>query len=126
VEELLNALNASIGSRDYSGTVLNDGETITTSLQALADAIGATSVVRTIERLAAQANKHTAHSLPGALTYTIDGAFNGRNMWVYWRGVLRDPGSVANGDDYAETSTTSITPFSDIKAKDHINYFILM
>lgn len=46
-------------------------------------------------------------------------------MWVFWRGLLRDPGTVANGDDYAETSGTQVTPYTKIKDKDHINYLIL-
>jgi hypothetical protein len=37
VVEALNTLNEQIGDRDYDGTILTDGETITESLQALAD-----------------------------------------------------------------------------------------
>lgn len=126
VVEALNALNDEIGTRDYTGVYLTDGETITESLQALSDAIAGSSVTRYIERLASAVAKNTAHTLPGAATYTIDGTGNGRNLWVFWRGVLRDPGTVANGDDYEETSTTQITPYSNINSNDHINYFVLM
>lgn len=125
VVEALNTLNEQIGDRDYTGSILTDGETCTASHQALADAIGATSITRVIERLAVDANKNVSHLLPGGNTYTLDGTDNGLNLWVYWRGVLRDPGTVANGDDYEETDTTHITPYSRIKAGDHINYFIL-
>lgn len=124
VVEALNTLNSQIGDRTYTGTYLTSGQTIVASLQALSDAIVGSSVVRTIERLGADINPNTAHTLPGGLTYTIDGAGNGLHLWVFTRGVLRDPGSVANGNDYAETSTTSITFYAKQKAGDHINYFV--
>lgn len=124
VVEALNTLNAQVGDRNYTGPYLVDGQTVVASLQALSDAISGSSVVRTIERLAADANANTAHTLPGGATYTLDGTGNGRNLWLFWRGLLRDPGTVANADDYAETSTTSFTPYSKIKSGDHINYFI--
>lgn len=129
VVEALNTLNEQIGPRDYDGYILTDGYTITQSLQQLSDAIesgtGAVNIIRTIERLGAQVNAGVAHTIPGGQTYVLDGTNNGRYMWLYWRGVLRDPGSAANDDDYSETSTTSFTPFSKIKANDHINYFIV-
>ena len=125
LEEMANELNEQIGNRDYTGAVLSDGQTITASLQALSDAIGGSSVTRVIERLVADVLKNVAHTIPGGNTYTVDGTFNGLNMWVFWRGQLRDPGSVVNGDDYDETSTTQITPYEKVKAGEHINYFIL-
>lgn len=125
VEECLNELNEQIGDRQYTGTILNDGETITASLQALASAISSSSLTRVIERLTSSVPKQTAHTLPGGNTYTLDGTNNGVNMYVFWRKLLRDPGSVANDDDYAETSTTQITPFELIRNGDHINYMIL-
>jgi hypothetical protein len=118
----LNALNAQIGIRDYTGPYLTDGQTITASLQALSDAINTATVVRTIERLAADINANTAHTLPGGLTYALDGTNNGKYLFLFWRGLLRDPGTVANGDDYQETSTTQFTPYSKIKSSDHITY----
>jgi len=125
LEEVVNILNQEIGNRTYTGAYLNSGETITVSLQALSNAIEAVSFVRTIERLSAVIPKFTAHTLPGGITYTLDGTNNGLNMYVFWRKQLRDPGSVANGDDYEETSTTQITPYEKIDAGDHINYLIL-
>jgi hypothetical protein len=124
-EEIFNTINAQIGDRSYTGSTLNDGEDIATSLQNLSDAIAAASVTRTIERLSSAVPKQTAHTLPGGLTYTLDGTDNGLNLWVFWRKQLRDPGSVANDDDYDETSTTQITPFEKVEADDHINYFKL-
>lgn len=129
VVEALNTLNEQIGDRTFTGSIIgdNDGYTITQVLQNLADAIAtnvSSSIVRTIERLSADIPAGTSHTLPGGLTYVLDGTDNGQNMWVFWRGQLRDPGDVADGNDYEETSTTSITPYTKIKDKDHINYFI--
>lgn len=125
LEELVNEINTQVGDRNYSGSILSDGQTITASLQALSTAIEDSSVVRTIERLAAAVPKDTSHVLPGGISYTVDGTYNGRNMWVYWRGLLKDPGSVGNGDNYEETDTTHITPFEQIQIGDHVNYLIL-
>lgn len=123
VVSALNALNFQIGDRNYTGTILTSGQTITASLQALSNAISNARITRTIERLAASVPANTSHLLPGGLTYTLDGTFNGNFLFLYWRGILRDPGSVANGDDYQETNTSHFTPYSKINANDHINYF---
>lgn len=122
--DLFNALNDQIGDRDYTGSILTDGQTITASLQALSDAIGSSSFVRTIERLSSAASGGSAHTIPGSQSYTIDATYNGQYMTVYWRGVLRDPGPASSGNDYDETSTTTITPYKNINANDHINYYI--
>jgi len=125
VVEVLNEINEQIGDRDYSGAVLSDGQTITASLQALSNAIAGSSVTRIIERLSAAVPKNTAHTLPGANTYTVDGTYNGLNMDVFWRKQLRDPGpNTVESNDYAETSTTQITPYELIKAGDSINFMI--
>jgi hypothetical protein len=130
VVEALNTLNEQIGDRDYSATAISnvaglaDGQTITASIEALALAIASSSVVRLIERLGADITAGTIHTIPGGNTYTLDGSDNGQNMWVFWRGVLRDPGPVGGGNDYDETSTTQITPYTKIKSGDHVNYMI--
>lgn len=123
VVEALNTLNAQIGDRTYTGAILTSGQTIAASLQALSNSISTTTITRTIERLAADINANTAHTLPGGLTYTLDGTNNGQFLWVYTRGVLRDPGPVSGGNDYTETSTTSVTFYAKNKSGDHINYF---
>jgi hypothetical protein len=120
----LNALNTQIGDRTYTGGILASGQTIAASLQALSTAISGGTVMRYIERLGASVNANTSHLLPGGATYVLDGTNNGRHLFVYWRGLLRDPGSVVNGDDYAETDTTHITPYAKINQNDHINYFV--
>lgn len=124
VVEALNTLNEQIGDRTYTGVVLTSGETIAASLQVLSDAINGSSIIRTVERLAADVTANTAHTLPAALTYTLDGTNNGSYLWVFTRGILRDPGPISAGNDYSETSTTSITFYMNQKAGDHINYFI--
>jgi len=126
VVEALNVLNLEIGNRDYTGAILTDGYTITASLQQLSDAIAENAdVLRTIERLTVNAAAGVAHTFPDSLTYDIDVSNNGRGMWLYWRGVLRDPGPVVDGNDYEETSTSSFTPYATINSGDHINYFII-
>lgn len=124
VVEALNTLNSQIGDRTYSGGYLTSGQTVAASLQALSNAISGSSITRTIERLASSLPANTAHTLPGGLSYILDGTNNGLHLWVYTRGLLRDPGSVSNGDDYEETSTTSITFYNVQRADDHINYFV--
>ena len=125
VTAALNTLNEQIGDRTYTGAYLTSGESIVASLQALSDAVAAGTTIRYIERLATDITANTAHTLPGGIEYTLDGAGNARYLWVYSRGLLRDPGSVVNNDDYAETSTTSITFFTKQRAGDHINYIVL-
>jgi hypothetical protein len=124
VTEALNTLNAQIGDRNYSGAILTDGQTIVASLQALSNAMAGANVVRYIERLGADLAANTAHTLPLAATYVQDGTNNGRGLSVYTRGILRDPGTVLNGDDYGETSTTSVTFYAKQKLGDHINYYV--
>jgi hypothetical protein len=121
----LNILNQQIGDDTFTGPYLTSGSTITASLQALSNAISSATVTRYIERLGSALPANTAHTLPGGATYVLDGSNNGRGLIVHWNGVLRDPGTVANGDDYAETSTTSITPYWAIKAGQHVNYWVL-
>lgn len=124
VIDALNTLNSQIGDRTYTGVVLTSGQTITASLQALANAISNSTVTRTIERLAANITANTAHTLPGGITYTIDGTNNGQYLFLFTRGLLRDPGPVSGNNDYAETSTTQVTFYATQKAGDHINYLI--
>lgn len=124
VTEALNTLNAQIGNRDYTGPYLTDGQTITASLQALSNAVSGANVVRYIERLAADVNANTSHLLPGGATYVLDGTNNGMGLTVFTRGVLRDPGTLVNGNDYAETDTTHVTFYAKQKAGDHLNFYV--
>jgi hypothetical protein len=123
----LNVLNSQMGNDNFVGpqTIITSGNTITQSLQNLANAITGATVARYIERLAAAVNANTLHILPGGASYVLDGTNNGKGLMVFWRGLLRDPGSVANGDDYQETNTTHITPYATINKNYHINYCIL-
>jgi hypothetical protein len=125
VTAALNTLNEHVGNRAYTGSYLTTGESVAASLQALSNAVAAGNSVRYIERLGADLTANTPHTLPGSATYTPDEDNNGRNLWVFTRGVLRDPGTVVDNDDYAETSETSITFFARQRAGDHINYVIL-
>jgi len=124
VVDALNTLNEQVGDRNYTGTILTDGYSITASLQELANALSDANCVRIIERVNSAIPAGTTHTLPGGATYTVDPSGNAKNMWVFARGVLRDPGSVSDGNEYQETSSTSITFYFRINAKDHINYII--
>ncbi len=128
VVEALNTLNEQIGDRDYTSPYLTDGYTITQSLEELAAAItaGAQVITRVIERLSAPITPNTAHTLPGGNSYTLDGTNNGQGLWVFWRGILRHPGPVSGGNDYDETTTTSITPYTALAAGNIIDYFIVV
>jgi hypothetical protein len=139
LEEAVNILNQETGNRDYSaGAIANvsglaDGQTITASIEALALAIGASNVTRVIERLSAPIAKNAVHDMPAGASYTVDATNHGRNMWVFWRKLLRDPGpNTTQSNDYDETSGAGggggvgqITPYESIKAGDSINYLIL-
>lgn len=124
VVSALNALNQQIGNRTYTGAYLTNGQSITASLQALSNAISGSTITRYITRLSSASPANTPITLPGGATYVVDGTNNGRGLFVFWRGVLRDPGTVANGDDYQETSTTSITPYAKLNKNDHISFFV--
>ena len=82
-------------------------------------------VTRAITRAGAQFDPGDVITIPGGLSYTLDGTDNGAGLMVFWRGLLRDPGTIANGDDYSETSTTQITTLRRIRAQDHINWVVL-
>lgn len=125
VVSALNVLNAQFGNLTFTGPYLVNGETITQALQALSNAVSSSSVVRYIDRLASAVPANTAVLLPGGAVYTLDATNNGKYLWVFWRGILRDPGTVATGDDYQETNTTHITPYSKLNVNDHISFFVL-
>ena len=121
----LNVLNQQIGNTTFTGPYLTNNATVTANLQALSNAITTSGVLtRTVERVSSTITRNTAHTLPAGLTYTIDSTNNGQNMFVFSRGLLRDPGPASGNNDYAETSTTQITFYYEIKAGDHINYLI--
>lgn len=124
IVEALNVLNEQIGNRTYTGSILTSGQTITASLQALSTAVSSSEIKRTIERLGSNLNANTAHTLPGGISYTVDGTFNGKNLFVFTRGVLRTPGNSIATDEYSELSSTQVTFYYNQKAGDVINYFI--
>ncbi|NJO18691.1 MAG: hypothetical protein HC877_24085, partial [Thioploca sp.] len=126
VVEALNTLNEQIGDRTYSGPILTDGYTITQSLQQLADAISSVSAVtRLITRTSVAIPAGSTITVPAGNTYVPDGSGNGAGLMVWWRGILRDPGTIAAGDDYLEASTTTIVNYRRIRAGDHINWLII-
>jgi len=125
VVEALNVLNEQIGNRTYTSSLLTDGQTITASIEAIANAIDDVSVVRYIEVASTDINVGTSHTLPGSASYTLDGTGNGRNMWFFSRGILRHPGTDPSYYEYEEESTTTILVKRKIKADDVMDFFIL-
>jgi hypothetical protein len=110
---------------NFTGSVLNDGYSISQNLQQLANSITTSTTTRYIDRITGgDVSANTPRTLPGGATYTLDGTGNGANLFVYTRGLLRDPGPVSGSNDYTETSTTSVTFYTKLKNGDHINYFI--
>jgi hypothetical protein len=122
----LNALNANVGDRTYTGPYLTSNQTIVASLQALSNAVSAVTaseITRYLTRLTGTVPAGVAIPTPAA--YVLDGTNQGKGLAVWTRGILRDPGSAANNDDYSETTTGSVTFFSKMKASDHINWFVI-
>lgn len=138
LKSAVDALNDGIGDRVYTDdNYLTDGQTITASLDAidqelktLDDSITASSADKYVETVASAITKNTAHTLPGAISYTPDGTSGaeGKNMDVYVDGQLVAASTGANGAngdrDYSETSTTSVTFMFDIQAGRNITYVI--
>jgi hypothetical protein len=125
VVQALNTLNSQIGNETYTGPILTSGQTITASLQALSNAISATTISRTIEVLSSSITPGTPHTLPAGLTYTVDNTGNGRGLYLYTRGVLRHPQNITQGGDYMESSATTVTFYATQNAGDIIDYFIV-
>jgi hypothetical protein len=125
VTQSIEYLNQTIGYYgNFTGSVLNDGYSISQNLQQLANSIASSSIVRTIERLAADIPTNTVHTLPGGLSYTLDPENNGQNLLLFTRGLLRDPGPVCGSNYYAETSSTSVTFYGPLREGESINYLI--
>jgi hypothetical protein len=127
VVQALNALNSGSGDRTYTGPYLTSGQTLAQSIQALSNGITAATsgsgVIRFITRLTSSVPSATP--IPTPMAYVLDGTNNGKTLMVFTRGLLRDPGSPANGDDYTETTTGSVTFFSKQNKSDHINWLFL-
>lgn len=115
------SLDSAIGSRDYSGTLLTDGQSVTESLQALADALSSSHVNRYIVQLANDFAAGTAYSLPAGFSHGSD---NGQSLWVFTRGMLRHPGAFDGVADYSEDAGgNTVTFYSPLRANDVLDFF---
>lgn len=115
----INAINDAIGSRQYStlaNDIINDGDTITDSLEDLAEVLSDTTVEKFVEDVTTTINKETAHTLPSSETYTLDAGNNGLHMDVFLNGLLLASDGASSTRDYEETSTTSITFHGNVNA----------
>lgn len=138
LEDIVNILNQEIGDRQYTdNNVIDDGETITESLDKLDMAIGSGAKTKIIERVSGTINKNSEHLVPfasgsnGAITtYKIDDSNFGRYMDIFVNGQKLIPhiSDVSRGhymevDNGAGTGTKIIFKFT-ISANETIEYLV--
>lgn len=110
------------GSPTYSSTqYVTNGDSLETAIGKLDAAIEDVEIVKVTERLTSQLTAETAHTLPGANSYTLG---NGANMDVYLNGQLLQADAVAEERDYDETSTTQVTFHFNIRQNSFLTYVI--
>lgn len=131
----INDINDGVGSRQYSDTannIIGDGDSITASLEDLAEAIEGVTPGgnKYVESAGSLIPKNTSHTLPYSITYTpcsVSGT-EGCNMDVFVDGQLlaADTGTNgANADrDYAETTGNSITFRFNVNQFSNITYIV--
>jgi len=125
VVDALNELNSQLGDFTFTNTqFISDGYTVAENLEALADAVVASQIIRVINRLSADVTAGTALEIDGIHDYVVDNTGNGNNLWVFTRGLLRSPGAITEGNDYLESSTTEVTFHMTLRAGDHVNFFL--
>ena len=119
LEQAVNDINDAVGSRQYSALANNcitDGDTITQSIQDLAEKLSDTTVEKITEVITSTIPAGTAHTLPGGKTYTLDGGNNGLYMDIILNQGHLTADKAAQTVDYEETSTTSVTFHGTIHA----------
>lgn len=131
----INDINDGVGSRQYSDTannVIGDGDSVTASLEDLAEAIEGITPggSKYVESPVSTISKNVVHNLPYSITYTpcsVSGT-EGKNMDVFVDGQLlaADTGTNgANADrDYGETSGTSVTFRFNVNSNSNITYIV--
>jgi hypothetical protein len=135
----IDQINDGVGDRDYASySYLSTGETIVSSLQALAtqvqtneDATTAAAGEKYVESIAAPVTAGVEHSLPvaiGAYTTFSGAGQEGKNMDVYVDGQLlaADTGQFGvNADrDYGETSVSGITFRFALQVGRNVTYVV--
>lgn len=123
IVDILNALNDQIGNRNYTGSILTSGQTITQSLQALSNASGgSSSFLRVNEVVLADVAPNTTRVLPLGNSYTP--SVNGQNMQVFVRGILKQPGDINDSASYQEIDSTHVKFYQSLVKGDVITYII--
>ncbi len=120
LEAAINDINNGVGDRQYTAlanNVIGDGETITLSLNKLAEKLSDTDVEKITEVITSTIQKETAHTLPGSKSYTLDGGNNGLYMDVILNQGFLTADKATQTVDYDETSTTSVTFHGNINAR---------
>jgi len=134
-EDAINDINDGVGNRDYTAeNYVNDGETITASIDALDQAIASAGIKsKIIERVSSNIQKGTTHTIPFAsgstpaiTTYKLDTNYFGLYMDIYVGGVKLVPdssGSAMDGE-YEETSNTQVTFRFNVRKGQIVEYLI--
>jgi len=119
LESGINDINDAIGDRQYSANanlVIDDGETITASLEKLAGSLADTNVEKITEIITSTIAKETAHTLPGSKTYVPDTGGNGQHMDIILNQGFLTADKLTQTADYDETSATTVTFHGNINA----------
>ena len=119
LEAAINAINDGVGDRQYTAlanNIIDDGETITLSLNKLAEKLSDTDVEKVTEVITTTIPKETAHTIPGSKSYTLDGGNNGLYMDIILNQGFLTADKASQTVDYEETSTTSVTFHGNINA----------
>lgn len=125
IVDIVNLINAEIGSRNYSGGILTSGQSITQSLQALSNASGGSSTgLRVNEIVTVDVPANTIRVLPGGNSYTPSA--NGQNMQIFVRGLLKQPGAIEDSASYMEIDSTHVKFYQSLTKGDVITYIIYM
>jgi hypothetical protein len=119
LESGINDINDAIGDRQYSANanlVIDDGETVTASLEKLAGSLADTNVEKITEIITSTIAKETAHTLPGSKTYVPDTGGNGQHMDIILNQGFLTADKLTQTADYDETSATTVTFHGNINA----------
>ena len=83
-----------------------------------------TSPRKGILHVAAPIVAETNITLPNSLSYAIDDSYNGLYLDVFHNGILLTPDESGTDHDYAEFSSTKITPHFDIDVGDVLTFIV--
>lgn len=114
--------DASDSTPTYSSTtyVAND-DSLETAIGKLDAAIELADVVKEVERLSAQVNSGSAHTVPGSYSHA---AGDGSTMDVYMNGQLLQSNTGTELRDYIESDTDEVKFTFDVPTNSYLTYII--